>query len=227
MLYKRSDCFCREHLRFARKSYFIHYSESSRLLPQYSIFCQLGLSLSRLQVTHSKILKAIYNRKFYPQDLPVESLTYVLYAFANVHPDTGEIYLSDLWANIEKRYPGIRGTRIRTISFASSAVNLIRDLGFNGIDINWEYPANNIRAENIVTILRKLRASNVSGHNANIYLAADNPLSTLFNTDTAVKFYISKGIDTKKLMLGMPLYSRSFIDTNSPNKSYSGVGSGS
>ncbi|KAJ1972962.1 hypothetical protein H4R35_004384, partial [Dimargaris xerosporica] len=47
---------------------------------------------------------SIYGRKFTPDRIPVERLTHLIYAFANI--ENGEIALGDRWADVEVGYPG-------------------------------------------------------------------------------------------------------------------------
>ncbi|KAK9473350.1 glycoside hydrolase [Dipodascopsis tothii] len=57
-------------------------------------------------------------------------------------------------------------------------------------------------------------------HQANIY-------GGRFSADAAVKAYLAAGIAPDKLVLGMPLYGRSFKGTDGPCCAFSGVGDGS
>lgn len=58
---------------------------------------------------------AIYARKHFITDLPYEKLTKINYAFANVNNITGEVVLSDPWADIQYKYPtdvAVNGTQL-------------------------------------------------------------------------------------------------------------------
>ncbi|KAL4755687.1 glycoside hydrolase family 18 protein [Aspergillus foveolatus] len=268
---------------------------------------------------------AIYGRNYHPQDLPAEKLTHILYAFANLRSDTGQVYLSDLWADVEKAYsknslddpgynvhgcleqlyvlkrnnrklkvllsiggatfssnfPGASSTDSNRKTFASTAVQFVKNLGLDGLDIDWEYPQNQTEATNMVKLLAEVRSAldtysamhtddkrflltvaspagpsayekldiagmdpyvdfwnlmaydyaggwdKTTGHMANIFKSSANAVSTKFDTEEAVNYYTSQGVSLDKIVLGMPLYGRSFLDTDGPGTSFNGIGTGS
>lgn len=140
------------------------------------------------------------NTGFHPQKLPVDELTHILYAFADVDPD-GTVKSSDPVIDLEKRYPGDSrqnytknaygvvkqlflhkkyNRNVKTLlsiggwnyspkfvtaaatdasrsKFATSAVKLITDWGFDGIDIDWEYPADDVDKANFVKLVAACR----------------------------------------------------------------------
>ncbi|TGJ83811.1 hypothetical protein E0Z10_g4965 [Xylaria hypoxylon] len=242
---------------------------------------------------------AIYGRKHLPQNLPAEKLTHILYAFANVRPESGEVYLTDTWADTDIHWEGDswndvgtnlygclkqlnllkrrnRGLKILLSvggwtysanfkqpastpggreTFANSCVELVKNLGFDGIDIDWEYPQSADEAADYVALLQAVRsaldgyaASSAGDHHFELTVACPAGAQNYDKLDIAgmdayldfwnlmavdalrhrdcVAAYTGRGVAPHKIVLGMPLYGRAFQDTDGPGAPYSGVGEG-
>ncbi|KAF8210281.1 glycoside hydrolase [Mycena galopus ATCC 62051] len=259
----------------------------------------------------------IYGRKFPPSLIP-HDLTHILYAFANLKADTGEVFLSDDWADKDIHYPGdswndsgdnlygnfkaiynlkkqhrhlkvllsiggwtyspqfhpvVVSPALRA-KFVHSSIKLLEDFGLDGLDVDYEYPSDHAQAAGYTELLRELRHGldeharakgadyrflltiaapcgpdhyrklnvkemdkyldfwnlmaydfsgswdTIANHQANVF---GEPISV----STSVHWYHSQGVERSKLVVGMPLYGRSFMNTEGPGKPFSGIGQGS
>ncbi|KAK6342306.1 Endochitinase 1 [Orbilia javanica] len=260
----------------------------------------------------------IYGRKFPPSLIPADDLTHILYAFADLSAETGEVKLSDVWSDKDIHYPGdswnedqsnlygnfkaiynlkkqkrhlkvlisIGGWTYspkfhpividpaKRAKFVETSVQILEDYGLDGLDVDYEYPSDDAQARGYVELLKELRQAldahaakkqanyrflltiaapcgpqnysklhvramdeqldfwnlmaydfsgsweSIANHQANIY---SGPVSGA----EAVNWYINQGVARHKIILGIPLYGRSFTNTQGPGTPFSGVGQGS
>ncbi|KAF3924465.1 Chitotriosidase-1 [Dactylellina cionopaga] len=231
---------------------------------------------------------AIYDRNFSVLDIEPEYFTHILYAFANVSSDTGEVLLADLWADVEKRYDGeswndlgknlhgclnqlwkpkqkqrklkvflsiggwnfkkkIRngcGSPEKREAFAVSAIALVKNLGLDGLDLDWEYPQSPEEAANFVDVISRCR-KHLDALGGDYELSAAGPCGPdniskldLKGMDQYLDFWnlmaydfagswsaaaghrqMAASIASHKLVIGMPLYGRSFL-TDGPGQPF-------
>lgn len=248
----------------------------------------------------------------------MDDLTHIHYAFADLNPDTGEVFLSNLEGDTEIHYPAdpvneaghnlygnlgalynlkkahrhlkvlisIGGWEFspkfhpvvvspeRRKKFVESSVTLLEDCGWDGIDVDYEFPSTDQQVRGFVSLLKELRTaldqhardkdasykflltiaapcgpdnysilpieqmdqwldywclmaydfagkwSTVTGHHANLY-------GQSLSASKSVCYYISHGVARSKVILGIPLYGRSFANTDGLGKRFAKEGEGS
>lgn len=163
-------------------------------------------------------------------------------------------------------------------TFCDSAVSIMANWGFDGIDIDYEYPTTQAEGENFYQLIKQCRVTldnyakeqghkyhylltiatsagqgnykyldfkkitarvdnvllmaydyagtwdDTTGHQANVY--SDGTAATKVNTQDVLADYIRKGMERNKIVLGLPLYGRSFAKTHGLGKPYGGPGEG-
>jgi chitinase len=225
-------------------------------------------------------------KKLFPGDQQNDSATNLygclkqFYLLKKQNPNLKVLLSIGGWT-YSSNFAGPASTSIGRSTFALSAVSLVRNLGLDGLDIDWEYPANDAEALNFVSLLRAVREaldvysetldppyhfqltvacpagpenyqrlhlsdmnpyldfwnlmaydysgnwSSFASNQANLFSSEINPTSTPFDTEKAINYYISQNISTSKIVLGMPLYGRSFELTEGLGLPFDGVGPGS
>ncbi|WPK23389.1 hypothetical protein PUMCH_000627 [Australozyma saopauloensis] len=136
---------------------------------------------------------SVYDSKHNPQDL-LPSINHVFYAFLKPDIKTGNVKLTDEWADTQMSVGGAAGAiaalmllksrnpELKVIAsiggwgtnaefqevtantekrsnFVNSTIDLVRRFGFDGVDIDWEFPANTTEAHQLVELLKLLRTT--------------------------------------------------------------------
>ncbi|GIX71301.1 chitotriosidase-1 [Caerostris darwini] len=176
------------------------------------------------------------------------------------------------WNEGSPKYSRMARSASSRRTFINSCVQFLQKYGFDGLDLDWEYPAlrggvpedkgnfvqlvkelketfasrgmlltaavsagkNTIdKAYDVPSLARYLDFINlmaydfhggwdpVTGHNSPLYARPnENYEQKTFNVDYAVRYWLNKGCPADKLVLGMPLYGRSFTLNDARNSGF-------
>uniref|UniRef100_A0AC35TLC0 Chitin-binding type-2 domain-containing protein n=1 Tax=Rhabditophanes sp. KR3021 TaxID=114890 RepID=A0AC35TLC0_9BILA len=103
--------------------------------------------------------------KFMPEDYIPGICTHMLFAFGWMNEDfTARAYdpadLPTDWAGAV--FQAMASTPAGRKTFITSSIKFVRTYGFDGIDIDWEYPKGETDKQNFVDLIKELRAATVN-----------------------------------------------------------------
>ncbi|XP_042144784.1 chitinase-3-like protein 1 [Ixodes scapularis] len=176
------------------------------------------------------------------------------------------------WNEGSEKYSNMSKTAEGRKRFVDSVLEFLDRHGFDGLDLNWEYPSRRggypEDRENHALLLKELRAAldqknrmliasvsmgietvnvsynvpevmksvhllnvmgydffgaweNYTGHNSPLRARkGGNELEQTFNVETGLQFWIDKGANVSKMVLGLPLYGRTFTLDDPKNSGY-------
>lgn len=200
---------------------------------------------------------SIYDRNYQVADVPASELTHLDYGFANISAN-GECVLGDEAADtknmpalaaLKAKNPGLKtllsvggftwSTSFPTLAataegrerFATSCTAMMTKFGFDGLDIDWEFPQNAADKANYTALLQQLRTTSKAAlPSALLTIAAPASAKTAANYDLAT---IAKTVDWVNLMAydfhgswetatgpNAPLASADGLDVKSAVKTY-------
>uniref|UniRef100_A0A0W0FTC3 GH18 domain-containing protein n=1 Tax=Moniliophthora roreri TaxID=221103 RepID=A0A0W0FTC3_MONRR len=161
----------------------------------------------------------IYLQNFQPNDIDPTKLTHILYSFADVNAKTGEIKLTDPWANEQARLNDLAKRKGDTVPHQLSAAVAAKYKHYENIIPQMDAALDHW---NIMAYDYAGSWLTYADNQANLYGGGRTNMST----DKAIKYYVASGVDASKIAMGIPLYGRAFKNTGGIGKPYSGNSSG-